>query len=648
MTAPPLQRNGGVDGSVNTNGSPDSHDNVLEATLGIYRRERAKRLREDGIAQYVDIPKSDKYVKFGEDPWNDPVDQDTSTLLDVEHHRILIVGAGYGGLLFAARFLQAGFSLDDIILVDSAGGFGGTWYWNRYPGLMCDVESYIYMPLLEETQYMPKHKYAAGSELREYANLIARKWGLHPRAVFRTTAKVMAWDDQNKHWAVQLTHKKDGQESLLTLKADFVVLATGLLTIPKLPDVPGIDQFGGHIFHTSRWDYRYTGGSPEDPAMTKLKGKKVAIVGTGATSIQAVPQLAKWAQHLYVFQRTPSAVDRRDNRPTDPEWWAREVVSRGRGWQRERMENFNAFVTNASPKPEVNMVVDGWTSLPSYSALIGGPRNLEPDYIKSLNSIDLVRQERIRQRVDEIVQDKATAERLKPWYQSWCKRPCFHDEYLAAFNRENVTLVDTDGRGISRVTSNGVVVGESEFDVDLIIFSTGYNVSGVISPASRAAMSITGRSGKSIEQKWLDGVATLHGVVSRDFPNLFYPGPNQAGVVANQVYVLDQLSTHVAYILSEAVKRGRPGQKITVEPTHEGEEAWSREIVARARALGNAASCTPSYLNREGQAGKFTSTEEAMKAARMGLWGNGVQDYIRTIEAWRSRNDLDGLEVCCS
>lgn len=631
------------------NGSTSTVDNtLLETTLDIYNRERAKRLRQDGNAQYVDIPHSDRYARFGEDPWHDPVELDTTPLLDVADHHILIVGAGYGGLLFAVRLLQAGFSLDDLLLVDAAGGFGGTWYWNRYPGLMCDVESYIYMPLLEETQYMPKQKYAAGTELRDHANRIARQWGLHQRAVFRTTATRMTWNDQHMHWTVQLTHKNDGRERKVSLQSDFVVLATGLLTIPKLPVVPGIEDFRGHIFHTSRWDYRYTGGSPENPAMTQLTDKKVAIVGTGATAIQAVPQLAKWCQRLYVFQRTPSAVDRRDNRPTDPEWWEREVVARGKGWQRERMENFNAFVSNVSPKPSVDMVGDGWTSMPSYSAVIGGPMNFEPDYINTLNKMDLARQERIRQRVDDIVQDRRTAASLKPWYQSWCKRPCFHDEYLAAFNREDVTLVDTDGKGIDRLTGKGVVVGETEYEIDLIVMSTGFNVSGVTSPASRGGMTIEGRDGRSMEEKWRDGMATLHGVVSHDFPNLFYPGPNQTGVAANQVYVLDQLATHIAYILSSAVKRAGPGQKIAVEPSREAEEAWTNEIVSRARALGATASCTPSYLNQEGQAGKFSSVEEAMKAARMSPWGEGILDYVRVIEEWRAKNDLEGLEVQCS
>jgi cation diffusion facilitator CzcD-associated flavoprotein CzcO len=639
MAAPPSSQKGSEPMDIPLDGPGKS---LLETTHAIYQRERAKRLRDDGPAQYIAIPDSDRYAKFAEDPWNDPVLLDTSSLLDAGQHRILIAGGGYTGLLYAVRFLQAGFTLDDVILVDSAGGFGGTWYWNRYPGAFCDVESYIYMPLLEETQYMPKYKYAPGSELRNYANLMASQWRLHERAVFRTTAKEMTWDNQNKHWIVQLTH--DNKE--ITLSADFVVLATGVMNIPKLPDVPGIEEFGGHIFHASRWDYRYTGGSPDDPTMTELKDKRVAIIGTAATAVQAVPQLAKWCQRLYVIQRTPVGVDRRDNRPTDPEWWTREVVSRGKGWHKERMENFNAFPSNVLPKPPVDMVQDGWTGMPGFSNAVGGPANLEAGYVEALSAVDLVRQERIRQRVDEIVQDKATAERLKPWYQTWCKRPCFHDEYLAAFNRENVTLIDTDGKGIDRVTSNGVVVGDSEFGVDLIIFSTGFAGFGLLNhPGSYARMSIIGRGGKSIEQKWRDGVATLHGVVSRDFPNLFLTTLMQASASPNIIYVYDQLAMHTAYIVSEAVGRGRSDRKVSVEPSHDAEEAWTTEIIARARGFAGVVGCTPSFFNAEGQAGKSSSIEEAMKRARMSPWGHGVQDWVRRLEEWRNRNDLDGLEI---
>lgn len=653
---------------------PASQDPIREK----YNEERAKRLRSDGGAQFITIPsfsasrdKNEKLARFAADPWDTELEEAQkrygvrSTLPD--HAKILIVGAGYGGLYFAVKLLEAGFSVDDLLIVDSAGGFGGTWYWNRYPGLMCDVESYIYMPLLEETGYMPKHKYATGSELRGHANMIAEKWGLHRASVFKTLVKGMKWNDEKKSWevdAMQLNDDTDNKRA--SISADFVILATGLLNVPKMPDIPGIEKFQGHSFHTSRWDYEYTGGSSEDPKMTNLKDKKVGVVGTGATAIQVVPQLAKWAGELYVFQRTPSSVDVRGNRETDEEWWNREVTSRGKGWQRERMENYNAFVSNVNPPPSSNMVSDGWTDMQSYCVLVGGPNNLHPDFVSTAHELDLPRQERVRARVDGIVKDETTAESLKAWYAGWCKRPCFHDEYLPAFNEPHVHLVDTDGHGVDSLTENGIVVrnsnGSTEYnDFDLIVFSTGFNLPSRNSPAARASFPVTGRSGLDMEHKWtVHGAGTLHGVVSRDFPNLFFPGPNQAGAAPNQSYTLNVLSTHVAYIISQTVKKGstaptaRNGngdkqRKVTVEPSEEAEQAWASRIVSMARGMAALAGCTPGYINGEaGREGHTEMSKETMaKLVRLSNWGLGIANYVEVLEAWRGKGDMEGLVVEC-
>jgi cation diffusion facilitator CzcD-associated flavoprotein CzcO len=526
-------------------------------------------------------------------------------------------------------------------------------YWNRYPGLMCDIESYIYMPLLEETGYMPKHKYAYGPELREYAESIAAKWSLRDKTMFRAEVKDLTWDDNEKEWIAKMVQKGTVHEnSHLTVRARFVIPTSGLLSSPKLPNLPGIDKFQGHSFHTSRWDYTYTGGSPTDPSLTKLKNKKVGIIGTGATAVQAVPHLGKWAKELYVFQRTPSAVDMRDQRPTDPEWWAREIPGK-KGWQRKRNENFAAFLSNASPPPAVDMVGDGWTKMPSYSALIGGPAKVSmeslPAHLRSLHAMDFPRQERVRSRVDEVVKDKATAEKLKAWYPGWCKRPCFHDDYLPTFNLPNVTLVDTNGKGVDSVTEDAVVVGDSEYKVDLLIFSTGFRSPVGDSPAFRAGMSVTGRDGQSLDQKWVEGVPTLHGVSSRGFPNLFLPGPLQAGATGNFMFVLDQLAIHVAYIVSEAARKTaqdqQPRQKFTVEPTAEAEQEWSMQILSRAATFAGLAGCTPGYLNREGEIDRVSGMEERMKAAKRAIWGEGFLDYVNVIEGWRHQGNLRGLEI---
>lgn len=624
--------------------------NSLRATLEKYDQEREKRLRSDGVLQYIDICQSEKFKRFAEDPWyHQPgAGHDINTQLILKkRHRVLIVGAGYGGLLFAIRLIQSGvFTLDDIVLVDSAGGFGGTWYWNRYPGLMCDVESYIYMPLLEETGYMPSEKYAPGHELRQHAERIAKKWELEGRALFRTTINNLTWDDEAKQWNVQGVYRPDSQtETPVCLEADFVILASGLLNFPKLADIPGIEDYQGHAFHTSRWDYGYTGGSPKNPKLSNLADKKVGIIGTGATAIQAIPQLARWAKELIVFQRTPSSVDRRDNCYTDVGWWEREVLSRGAGWQRERMENFNAFGMNTSPLPKVNMVDDQWSRFPSYSILIGGPSAMEPGYLESMQAVDLERQERIHSRVDEVVANKSTADSLKPWYLGWCKRPCFHDDYLQAFNQTNVHLIDTQGKGIKRLTTRGALANDTEYDLDLIIFSTGFQLTVAGSPASRGSMSVTGRHGKCMDDKWSKKLSTLHGVVSRDFPNLFYPGPSQAAVCSNQVYVLDQLSTHVAYIVSEAAKRAGKDRKVAIEPTQSAEEDWAVEILKRAGAGAGVAACTPGYLNGEGTLSRLQNKEEMINLARLGTWREGVAGYIKIIEEWRAKGDMPGLDV---
>lgn len=612
---------------------------ILNDTQKKYQSESEKRRRPDGINQYIGLSTTSTHAQQPNNP-----QIGNHALLHEPNHHVLIVGAGYGGLLFAVRLLQSGFcSASEITLVDEAGGFGGTWYWNRYPGLMCDVESYIYMPLLEETKYMPTQKYVSGTELREHANRIANQWNLTQRALLNTSVSELAWNDKDKHWTVQISLNSAPEKSM-ALQANFVILATGLLNSPKIPKLPGIDNFHGRISHTSRWDYEYTGGTEENPEMKKLTDKRVGIVGTGASGVQIIPQLARWAKELVVFQRTPSAVDCRNNSPTDPDWWAKEVQAYGRGWQKQRMENFNAFISNESPLPDRNLVNDAWTRMQSYSALVGGPAGLQPDYLAQMHQLDFYRQEAIRRRIDKAVSDPATAQALKPWYSGWCKRPCFSDEFLQAFNQPNVTLVDTMGRGIQRLTTNGVVAEDTEFELDAILFSTGYSLG---SSADCGKMKIVGRGGFTLQQKWQAGLATLHGVATRDFPNLFFPGPYQAAASGNQLYVLDQLATHVAYMLSESVKstggdKSHTSVKVMIEPSSAAEEEWTMQVLMRAPALAGVAGCTPSYFNQEG---RQIGESEQLTAARFSIWGEGIRSYVRVIEDWRKTGQLEGLEI---
>jgi len=368
---------------------------------------------------------------FSREPLTDEVD-------------VAIIGAGFGGLLTGARLRQQG--VENIRLIDKAAEVGGTWYWNRYPGIACDVESYVYIPLLEEVGYTPTEKYAKGDEIFAHCRRIADHYDLYRNACLQTEVTEVRWDAAIARWIVSTEH---GDE----IRARFVSMANGYLQKPKLPGIEGILEFRGHAFHTSRWDYDYTGAE-----LANLSDKRVGIIGTGATAIQCVPHLARSVKHLSVFQRTPSTVDVRGNRPTDPEWSA-DLKD---GWQRLRIENFQLLT--AGGEADEDLVNDAWTSI------------VQKLFVMRQELADFTKMEEIRGRVDSIVTDRATAEALKPWYGYFCKRPCFHDEYLQTFNRDNVTLVDTRGRGVERITEGGVVVDGAEHLLDCLIFATGFEV----------------------------------------------------------------------------------------------------------------------------------------------------------------------------
>jgi cation diffusion facilitator CzcD-associated flavoprotein CzcO len=598
-----------------TNNLYEGLDFDPDALRNKYREERDKRLRPDGNDQYIEV-KGD-FSRYVDDPYVEPGFTREPLHETIE---VLIIGGGFGGLLAGARLREAG--INDIRIVDKGGDFGGTWYWNRYPGAQCDIEAYIYLPLLEETGYIPKEKYSFAPEILEHARRIAKKYDLYRGALFQTLIEEIRWDEKDCRWVVK-TNRKD------EIRARHVVMSNGPLNRPKLPAIPGIDTYRGHTFHTSRWDYDYTGGDTTGN-LTKLSDKRVAVIGTGATAIQCVPHLAKWAKQLYVFQRTPSSVDERRNRPTDPSW----ASTLGAGWQKERMDNFNTLISGGAA--EVDLVNDGWTDiirnlatiLPRQNENAGSPEEMA----RMMELADFKKMNQIRARVDSVVKDKATAEALKPWYRQFCKRPTFNDEYLPAFNRPNVKLIDTRGRGVDRITEKGLVCDSVEYEVDCIIFATGFEVGTAYT--RRSGFEVYGRGGKSLTQHWSDGLKTLHGFYSAGFPNCFYMGITQNAITANFSHMIDEQSRHIAQLIQHA----KQNEARCIEPTPEAEAEWVATIKAKAlNALGFLTDCTPGYYNNEGKPGAGTGLAGDS-------YGGGPIEFFALLKKWREDGDMKGLK----
>jgi len=567
-----------------------------------YDAERDKRLnlRPEGEAQFFRM-RGSQFEGLLQDPYTEYQERDARSE-DVE---VAIIGGGFAGLLAAARLIEQG--IDDIRIFERGGDFGGTWYWNRYPGAACDVESYIYLPLLEEVGTMPSARYIHAPEILEHVRAIARKYDLYSRAYLHTLIEEARWDEATSRWII----KSDRGDEI---HARFVILASGHYREPKLPGIPGIETFKQHSFHTSRWDYHYTGGSPYEP-MEKLKDKVVGIIGTGATAVQCVPHLASSAKHLFVFQRTPSTIDVRDNRPTDPEWYN----SLKPGWHQERMRNFVLAVRGMTP---VDLIQDGWTKFGKLIMQNARPDMTEKQLEEMMQLIDYRMMEDIRDRIDTIIKDSATAEALKPWYNWLCKRPCYHDEYLNAFNQPNVTLVDTEGRGVERISEDVVFAGGQECKVDCLIFATGFE----LSPYEKGTpIPVIGRGDRTLEGKWEHGASTLHGIHVHDFPNFMLSGTRQGSWENNFPFAQEVVATHIAAIIRQAMDRGAD----TVEVTADAETEWvaiHRQMSQRNLAMWR--DCTPSYFNQEGRADE--------RVILNGNFGGSALEFEEILIQWRA------------
>ncbi|MFM8236839.1 MAG: flavin-containing monooxygenase [Actinomycetota bacterium] len=588
--------------------TPDPTSDLVAAARERYRLEREKRLRADGLAQYSGL--AGDYEEFDDDPWAEPGFTREPV---VEETQVVIVGGGYAGMFTAVQLKQRG--IDAFRIVEKGGDFGGTWYWNRYPGCMCDVESLVYMPYLEETGYTPTEKYASATEIFEHCRRVGRHFDLYRHALFQTEIASAEWDADASRWKVTTTRGD-------VLAARFLVTAGGIMHKAKLPAIEGINDFAGRAFHTARWDYDYTGGSPTEP-MDHLADKRVGIIGTGATAIQVVPQLARSAKEVFVFQRTPSAVGVRGNGPIEPGWVERQPV----GWQRARVLNFTEAVTGE--KPAVDLVHDGWTDVFWQDTQVEAAT---PEAAAELERIDFDVMQSFRDRIDAVVEDPATAEKLKPWYAKHCKRLCFHDEYLQAFNRPNVHLVDTDGHGVKLITAEGPVVDGITYPLDLLVYASGFEVTtGLV---SRLGFDPVGRDGVKLSERWADGAHTLHGVLTSGFPNLLVCHFIQAGFGLNFHHYLSELTAHIGALIGMLTEQ----HVETIETTVEAEDAWLALLWEAGKGFGRySAQCTPSYGNSEGA--------RTMNAARNVVYPGNLMHYVERLDEWRAAGDFPGTVV---
>jgi cation diffusion facilitator CzcD-associated flavoprotein CzcO len=593
-----------------------SHPIDKERLRQKYMEERNKRLRADGNDQYIQV--KGQLAHYLDDPYSPLTPRDPKT----DHVTFAFIGGGFAGLVTAARLSEAG--IRDVRIIEKGGDFGGTWYWNRYPGAQCDTASLVYMPLLEETGYMPSEKYAHAPEILAHCRRIGKQYGLYRCALFHTQVESLEWDEARSHWIVR-TNRGDA------FTAQFIGMGTGPLHVPKLPGIPGIGSFKGHSFHTSRWDYNYTGGNPSGAPMDKLADRRVGIIGTGATSVQCVPHLARACKELYVFQRTPSSVDVRANAPIDPEWFSTIATP---GWQQRWLENFTA--NQAGGNAEEDFVKDGWTDLSRRirSKIIQLPREqrIPQNMLAAFEDSDFEKMEEIRARVDTIVEDRETAVKLKAWYRQLCKRPCFHDEYLQAFNTPWTHLIDTDGKGVERITETGVVVAGKQYPLDCIIYASGFEVGTAY--RRRSGFDLSGRAGVKLSDHWASGMRTKHGIHVHGFPNAFFVQPTQgANLISNVPHNLTESAKTIAMVVGHALENGF-GE---VEVTDKAEDGWVELLLTGHGRMIGAPDCTPGYYNNEGR--------EPGPAAKLNVGHPlGAMAYFKYIEEWRNTGKFEGLQ----
>ena len=444
---------------------------------------------------------------------------------------------------------------------------------------MCDVDATIYLPLLEETGYMPTEKYASATEIFGYCQLLGRHFGLYEHALFQTEVESLTWDDDAHRWDVA-TKRGD------RIRTQFFVSAGGLMHKAKLPGIDGIDRFAGKAFHTTRWDYELHRRQPDRAdGPTRRQGRRHhrhrRDVGAGRAAAGPVGEGGlRLPAHAVGRRGARPAADRRGLVPLAPAGLAgRAHPQLHRGGDRPE----------AGPRPGRRRLGAG--------AVARTPRR-EPaseDERAELEAIDFEVMEGFRRRIDEIVEDPETAEKLKPWYGKHCKRICFHDEYLQSFNEPNVHLVDTDGRGVREMSAAGPIVDGTEYPLDLLVFASGFEITtGLV---DRLGFDPVGRDGVRLSERWHDGTHSLHGVLTAEFPNFFVVSFIQAGFGLNFVHFLSESTAHITWLIDHCLQEGIE----SIEATPEAEDEWLNMLWEASGPLARYnRGCTPSYGNSEG------------------------------------------------
>jgi len=553
-----------------------------------YRRYKEERR---GAADYMSM--EGEFSRYLEDVYSaDPVPREAL----VDECEVLVVGAGFAGLLLWHKLKEAGFN--DVRFCEKGGDVGGTWYWNRYPGIACDVEAYSYLPLLEEMGYIPSMKFASGFEIMEYCQNMATKFGFYDHCLFHTTVESTEWQEDENRWQVT-TDRGD------SMKARYVILANGILTTPRLARIDGMETFEGESFHTSRWNYDID-----------LAGKRVGIIGTGATAVQAIPEIAGVVGDLYVFQRTPSSVDVRDQRETTIE--ERETWAREEGWATARRARFARISAGRTAIQANDDYLSGKVDHFKEKKAHEGKLTQEELIAKQLDTNFRI-MEQIRARVDAIVEDPKTAAALKPYYPYGCKRPTFHDEYLPTFNRPNVHLVDTAPHGVKKINERGVVHDEVEYPLDVLIYATGFQWMG-----TATFNMIRGVGGRSLQEKWeTEGTRTFLGIHSHGFPNLMImTGPQGGGGSFNFTDAIVAHSEYAVWMLSMMRDKDLTVFDVDKAP----EEEYAEHCRMADMATGALRDCI-SYYNGEGEA----------EPGSLAYYGGGYWHKIRI----RAQGSLD-------